>query len=151
MSKRMDPPFRVASYGRLLAVELAGALILAALALLPFLFLKVLFSPAFYGLLVAVVAVSLLATLLRWVLSGIRSVEVDASGIQLRRGRGNLALRVERSEIREVRIRKARIVIAFRSVPGVRRPAHLAIRRDGFPAGDFRELARRLTAFRKRP
>ena len=151
MPPRKDPTFRATSYLRLLAVELSGALILAALAFLPLLLLKVLFAPAFYGMLVSVLALSLLITLLRWVAGGAREVEVDESGFLLRQGRNNPAIRVARTEIREVRVRRARIVITSAASPADRRPARLVIRRDGFPAADFLELGRRLSDLHRRP
>jgi len=151
MTQRPASPFRTVSYMRLLAVELAGAFLVSAVAFLPFLFLKSLFSPAFYGLLLAALALSLAVTLLRWSLGGIRSVEVDGTGFLLRRGREGVPFRVEGSGMREVRVRSSRIVVDLASPPEGRRSRKLTIPHDGFPQAEFRELGRRLAALRRRP
>lgn len=140
---------RARSYLRLLIVECTGAFLLTSLAFLPLLLLRVLFSPGFYGLLLGVLALSLLGTVLRWILEGTRGVDVDETGFLHTRGSRNLTARIDRTQVLRVDVRRTRIVVTTAAASPGGKPGRIVIRSDGFPPQEFRTLGRRLSAMQR--
>ena len=121
------------------AVSFAIADGLLSLLLIP----RLLISLAFFVFASAILLIAATGSVTLWGLRGIRAVAVDAEGLTILRGRRNAALRVPRSCITRVRVRRGPIgpalIVTLERARG--RPRRIAIRSDAFAPDDFQRLA----------
>jgi len=141
---------------------LAGAILLAALRLVP-----QLVSPLAFWLLLAALAAAFGVDLFLWFSRGIHAIELDGNTLTLHRGRRRRVRQlIERPSVRGVRARRSwggqAVEISLRR-DGDRGIAHLAsrlfsrlaghgrvlLREDAFDQKAFAELARQLTGWNR--
>ncbi len=141
------PPLRLSARpGRLVALDVTGfvlgAALLVAIRLIP-----QLISPLAFWLLLAALAAAFALDVLRWLLRGVRSVELAGDTLTLRSGRLPAVRRIERAAVREARSRRRwggrTLAITLRT------GGRLRLGDDAFDPAAFALLAERLSAWER--
>jgi hypothetical protein len=141
-------PLRLESRpARVLAIDAAGFLFGVAL-LTGARFVPQLISPLAFWLLFAALAAAFGSDGLRWLLRGVRRIELDGDTLTLRTGIRRASQRIERAEVRAVRARRGwggqAVVLKIGGRSGRRR---IVLRDDAFVRTAFAGLVERLAAW----